>query len=300
MNTDHSVSSAVAEPATISQDVFCNASLSEIHRAGMTHIPSFYPEPFLEQIQAECKVMEKQHYHENNLQQHSVYLSDSSPTRCSHAMMIARGNSSLPTVDCSPFAGVRQFLHDYCVLLGKLHKKLVPATSRAMFNWQMYYGQSKPVAEHFDGEYLHFNKVDETHFDLHEALLPRYVALLTIYNENVDTTVQGTVLIDTSQDRRTVTPPSKAGDLLVFDNVRYRHRVPSLPRPRQIVGLRNFDFDPYHFAVSEEFFRQGLKYHAIPEGFVATDIDSDAIQRHFLQTRWEEIYAAQQRDGAVF
>jgi hypothetical protein len=114
-----------------------------------------------------------------------------------------------------------------------------------MFNFQRYLGASKPVAEHYDGHYLQYTKVSPTEFRLHRGLLPRYVIVATLENENTEG-VTGTVLRDCLTGE-THSPPSRPGDFLLFDNIRFRHSVPRLENPRVMVGMRCFDSSPVLF-----------------------------------------------------
>ena len=129
-------------------------------------------------------------------------------------------------------------------------------------------------------------------------LLPRLVLVLTLANEN-EGERQGTLLRDTRTGRE-LSPPSRPGDVLVFDNVRMRHGVPSLERPRRMVGLRSFDFRAVHFALTEASCRPGASYRRMPEGLVSEEVDAVAVHQEFLRERWLRVREAQRSEGALF
>ena len=108
---------------------------------------------------------------------------------------------------------------------------------------------------------------------------------VVVENENEG---QGVELID-KEASITFRPRLFPGDLIVFDNIKLRHRVPQLDKPRISVGLRNFDHMPLHFARREEFFLGGAKYRKIPEGFVSENADCAERYEQFLQNEWPEL-----------
>jgi len=242
--------------------------------------------------------MAARYYRVENIDRHAVYLSDNTPTRVSHAMMISTGPSPLPTVALDGLKSVEHFLRFHDEVLGALLGAEVPAWSRSMLNWQTYLNGSKPVTEHFDGEYLDYRKNEDGGFTLHEGLLPRLVLILTLSNEN-EGQQQGTVLRDT-QTGREMSPPSRPGDVLVFDNVRMRHSVPTLERPRRMAGLRSFDFRAVHFALNDASCRPGASYRRMPEGLVSEGVDAVAVHQEFLRERWPRVREAQRTEGALF
>jgi hypothetical protein len=271
---------------------------AQLREEGCAYLPAVFEPSVLRALERECDEMAARHYRVENIDRHAVYLSDSTPTRTSHAMMISAGPSPLPTVSLEGLESVRRFLSFHDEVLGQLLGAEVPAWSRSMLNWQTYLSGSKPVTEHFDGEYLDYRKDADGGFTLHEGLLPRLVLILTLSNEN-DGETQGTVLRDLRTGRE-LSPPSRPGDVLVFDNVRMRHSVPTLEKPRRMAGLRSFDFRAVHFARTEASRRPGATYRQMPEGLVSEDVDAVAVHQEFLRERWAGVREAQRAEGALF
>jgi hypothetical protein len=271
---------------------------AQLKEDGFAYLPATFEAPLLRALEKECDEMAARHYKVENIDRHAVYLSDNTPTRVSNAMMISTGPSPLPTVSHEGLSAVDRFLRFHDEVLGGLLGAEVPAWSRSMLNWQTYLSGSKPVTEHFDGEYLDYRKDEHGGFTLHEGMLPRLVVLLTLSNEN-EGERQGTVLRDTLTGRES-SPPSRPGDVLVFDNVRMRHNVPRLDKPRRMAGLRSFDFRAVHFARTEESCRPGAAYRRMPEGLVSDEIEALQVHQEFLRERWHQVREAQRAEGALF
>lgn len=259
------------------------------------------------QLETELKEMKAEHYNPSNLENHSVYLSDKSETRESHAMMISQGRSDLPTV---PVFGTKviELLKFHDSIVSEIVGKPMSVGSRSMLNFQEYKAGSKPVAEHYDGEYLQYDKVSPTEFKLKEGLLPRYVMVFTIRNENVGEEVEGTVIRDIPTGK-VINTTSRPGMLLIFDNIRFRHAVPELKKPRLMCGLRNFDFEPAYF-VDEAFNIQlegsGLSFERLEDvnnpGFVAMASSESALQRQltYVTKEWPKHWETIKAEGSVF
>ena len=271
----------------------------ELVQKGWVHIPRLFSGKFLGKLWSECKSLEGLHYTPENLERHSVYMSDASKTRISHAMMVTRGKSRLPHHEVGAFPSLVELLTVY---EGVMKRVLGISTvdSRFMLNWQHYLGQSKPVPEHFDGEYLRFQKVGTDGYALRvdEAIMPRFVMIVTVHNENKELP-QGVVLRDSVSGKLT-SPRSEAGDLLVFDNIRFCHLVPSLPLPRRIIGLRGFDLAATHFVRESKHQKSRLGYRKFREGWISEPFDSTKAQEAFLRTDWPKVWAQTNRDGAVY
>ncbi|MFL5351180.1 hypothetical protein [Archangium sp.] len=271
---------------------------AQLKQEGYAYLPAVFDSTLLRALERECDEMAARHYRVENIDRRAVYLSDQTPTRTSHAMMLSQGPSPLPTVSHEGLEAVARFLRFHDEVLGGLLGAEVPASSRSMLNWQTYLSGSKPVTEHFDGEYIDYRKDEDGGFTLHEGLLPRLVVILTLSNENQGE-CQGTVLRDTLTGKE-ASPPSRPGDVLVFDNVRMRHRVPTLEQPRRMAGLRSFDFQAVHFARTEASRRPGANYRRMPEGLVSEDVDAVAVHQQFLRERWAQVREAQRAEGALF
>jgi hypothetical protein len=267
-------------------------------RQGWLRVPDFFEPGFLELARTQCSLLEQLHYHGKNLETHSVYLSDHSPSRRSHAMMVTTGHSPLPYVGISSFEALATLLELQNSMLASVYG-VDFHDSRSMLNWQSYESGSSPVPEHFDGEYLRFKKIpDRSELRIEEAIVPKFIFLFVESNENLGTPAG--VQLKNMSTGELVCPPSVAGDLLIFNNLRFFHSVPRLPKSRRIIGLRNFDLMANHFVDQRKDGLPGLNYSPMAGGWVAPGIDSVARQKTFLTRRWPAVWAQTLRDGAVF
>lgn len=254
-------------------------------------------------LEEQLRALKSTHYYERNLERHAVYLSDKTATRESHAMMIARGQPELPFV--THFGGtVEKLLEFHDGVIGQLVGKKVPDTARSMLNFQEYHAGSKPLAEHYDGEYLKYDKISPTEFKLKEGLLPRYVMVFTVKNENVGEVVEGTVIRDTVTNEVT-NCQSRPGQVLIFDNLRFRHAVPELKKPRFMCGLRTFDFEPAYFTSGENVLMTNSwkKLDDVNNpGLYQMVSTSDAvkIQQEYVAKEWPAHWEQIKKEGAVF
>lgn len=262
----------------------------------------------LPQLEVDLKKMKAELYNEENLSKHSVYLSDKTETRESHAMMICRaGTSPLPIVKHEEGI-IDKLLEFHDMTIGQLTGTYYPGTARSMLNFQEYHAGSKPLARHYDGEYLKYNKVSPTEFKLEEGLLPRYVMVFTIRNENVGEENEGTVLFEVATGN-VIKAQSRPGQVLIFDNIRFRHEVPMLSKPRFMCGLRSFDYEPGFFVSDldlDERIAAHVGWKPMPDAgspghvtMVSTRNSVERQERYLLEewpAHWEQI----KKEGAVF
>jgi len=261
------------------------ATLAELHSNGYVLLQSHCDAKELEALQREAEHLIERHYNKENLFNHSVYPSDSTDTRVSHAMMIAEGESIFPAVDHSDAPVISSLLQAHNAILSKLTGQPVATSSRCMLNYQNYFAGSKPVGEHFDGEYIRTQRAEDgIEFKLIEGILPRFVGVLVIANDNDG---KGTELVDNGSGE-VYKPVMNAGDLLLFDNIRLRHRVPRMEKPRITLGLRNFDHMALHFAADERAFLAD-DYERIPEGWVSESVDCNKRFASFMAQEWPEM-----------
>ena len=257
-----------------------------LKRFGYVKISSYYGAQELNLLKEEFEQLIERYYNREELFKHSVYPSDSSDARISHAMMISEGPSPFPKVDHEDYQQIKSFLKDQNQILSELTGKEVSGGARSLLNYQNYFSGSKPVGEHFDGEYLRADKdADEIEFSLLEGILPRFVGVLVVENENEG---KGVELLD-HQHNHLYSPRLFAGDLVLFDNINLRHRVPTMERPRISIGLRNFDHIPLHFARTKADFLPGADYRAIPEGFVSENADCHQRFSDYMEKEWPTI-----------
>jgi hypothetical protein len=282
--------------------------VERIRTQGFCHEPGAVSADIVAGLRQEILVMEEKDYNVENLARNAVYISDSGPTRVSHAMMVsADGLSLFPEVPVrGPAVGALVVAHNQ--ILSDLVEAPVSPSSRVMFNFQRYFGESKPVAEHFDGHYIDYTKVSPTEFKLHIGLLPRYVVVVTLENQNTEGQV-GTVLRD-CRTNEVFCPPSAAGDLLIFDNLRFRHSVPKLTKPRLMVGMRCFDSSPVLFyddkaAVDGQVSTEdgwSVLEDAVNPGIIRglSDPEAQGILSSYYGYVWPRHWKQIQEEGALF
>jgi hypothetical protein len=187
----------------------------------------------------------QKYYTQDNLRDKIAYPSDSSSTRVSNAYMVSGGFSPLPHIALEKDA-MGSLLDDFQAILAQMDELMygldtfleVHAT-RCMLNMQKYFAGSKEVPWHFDGEYLK-SKGNTTRIE--EGLVPRYIAVYTLSNQNTHGTK-----VRCLQTGNEFQAESKAGDMIIIDNLRYLHSVPILEKPRLMIGFRNFDYRPHYF-----------------------------------------------------
>ncbi len=197
------------------------------------------------------------YYNENMLERRVSYISDESESRRSNAIMVSeRKNKELPSIHYDEVLG--RVIEPFNLILSLFTNEEISPSSRTMINFQTYYSGSKPVRDHFDGEYLDYEMKDAYTLLLKKAILPQFVAVLVLHNENTEDP-NGIVL--RSLDGETHAPRLDAGDFILFDNIMFRHSVPILNKPRKIIGFRNFDHNPFQFFGTELF--KELNLHPI-------------------------------------
>jgi hypothetical protein len=189
-------------------------------------------------------------YDTDNLKKRVAYMSDSSDTRISNAFMVSSGKSTLPHISVSPATVIGDLLDDFQATISSLRVDYKDGSyvrdTRAMLNMQEYKEGSKPVPWHFDGEFLDFNTTGVGgSLEIKEAIVPKYVSVYTLYNENE----YGTRVKDIYTGEETDIL-SNGGDLFIFDNTKFLHSVPELIKPRAMFGFRNFDYSPYLYSQS--------------------------------------------------
>ncbi|MBM3682097.1 MAG: hypothetical protein FJW84_01400, partial [Actinobacteria bacterium] len=160
-----------------------------------------------ERIIKDTKRLIGRFYNVLNLQNHAAYFADISDNRASYAFIFCPENQSgLPALSLDQVADVSRPIS---ILTLKLYEMLdLPKTSRVLFNIQMYKGDSKPVAKHFDGEFLEFS-VEGEDLNIKRAIRPNKVAVLTVLNN----TVNGGTRVHLDDESTVIT--AKAGDLLI-------------------------------------------------------------------------------------
>ena len=218
-----------------------NTLQEDIHTKGWCCIPNLLSKEDLALYTTAEELARTVYYNENMLERRVSYISDESESRRSNAIMISeRKNKELPSIHYDEV--FNRVIKPFNLILSLFSNEEINPSSRTMVNFQTYYSGSKPVRDHFDGEYLDYEMKDSYTLLLKKAILPQFVAVLVLHNENTEDP-NGIVL--RALDGETHTPRLDAGDFILFDNIMFRHSVPILNKRRKIIGFRNFDHNPY-------------------------------------------------------
>lgn len=193
----------------------------------------------------ETTELTKEWYTQENIWNHSAYISDDAKGRKSWAFALENPNArtSLPCV---------HWLHSKNELFAALTTLVIAFLNlpegRILFNIQKYWEESTPVHLHRDGEVFDVDiSSHDNRTNVIRALHPSRVCLLTLFNnaEGGGTRIMlanGTDFVVQAQ----------TGDLLVFDNIDTEHGVEELvPKEfvtkgdviRQIIGWRSLDYN---------------------------------------------------------
>jgi hypothetical protein len=173
----------------------------------------------------------EEHYTQENLDSGIAYPSDNSSNRTSHAYL-ANGQSRYPLIS--------GFLYDWDVFLDID----LDEDNMSLINFQSYRGDSSPVYPHQDGHYLDFEVLSEGDMKVKEALVPQYVGVLVVHNDNKS----GGTVLTTANGSTSMNMNLPAGSMLIFDNVKFLHSVPAMEKSRSIIGIRNFLHNPYMYS----------------------------------------------------
>lgn len=223
---------------------FTNKNLLELLDKGYTQLSIFNDEE-IESIVQECEILHDKYNNEEFQNKGTTYPSKGHEKKKSVIIMISQEeNETLPTVsDIGPIT--KKYLKFNSDILFKITGIPVPNSSRYMINYRKYLGETDPVFDHFDGEYLSGFVDEPSYHYFNEAILPRFVSLLTLKGGGA---LEGATLTNviTGQEINCSCGP---GEVFIFDNIRFKHRVPKLIKPRILLGLRNFDFLPYHYVL---------------------------------------------------
>jgi len=195
----------------------------------------------------EISAFNEKHYTKANLASGVAYPSDSTETRTSNAYLVSEGEEQ-GTIPHIPLELMKEldltcFHRDWNVFLSQMDGSWeVPHNTVSLVNMQEYRGQSKAVPLHQDGMYFKMHDLEDGAFGITEALIAEYVGVLVLTNEGT----AGTILreVDTGIVFHTTV---EAGELVIFDNVRYTHEVSLLTHKRSMVGIRNWTYNPYHY-----------------------------------------------------
>ena len=223
---------------------FTNKNLIELMNLGYTRV-SLMSNEEVNGLIAECEILHDKYNNVEFEDKGVTYPSKGHANKKSVIIMVSpEENNILPSVsDLGPI--FKSYILYNNEILSRVTGIPVPSDSRYMINYRKYLGGTEPVFEHFDGEYLH-GFIDEPNYHFFdEALLPRFVTLLTL---NGGGESEGAVLTNVVTGGE-VNSECGVGEMLIFDNIKFKHRVPKLIKPRILLGIRNFDFLPFHYVL---------------------------------------------------
>lgn len=223
---------------------FNNKNLIELMTLGYTRI-SLMDEKMVNELIDECEILHDKYNNEEFESVGVTYPSKGHENKKSVIIMVSpEDNNDLPSIsDLGPI--FKKYILYNNDILSRVTGISVPMDSRYMINYRKYLGGTEPVFEHFDGEYLQ-GFIDEPNYHFFdEALLPRFVSLLTLSGGGNS---EGAVLTNVVSGEE-INSNCGVGEMLIFDNIKFKHRVPKLIKPRILLGIRNFDFLPYHYVL---------------------------------------------------
>jgi hypothetical protein len=126
--------------------------------------------------------------------------------------------------------------------------------------------------------------------------------VFTLRNDNVGDEVEGTVLREVSTNK-VINTLSRPGMVLIFDNIRFRHSVPELKKPRKMVGLRSWDVSPAYFLDTPQEGVDWKKFDdSVNPGFIRMIDTTESTNRQvqYLEERWPSHWEEIKRQGSVF
>jgi hypothetical protein len=217
--------------------------LDKLERNGFIVLPEYLTKSDREILSEDVVKFREEYHTDKNIRNRVSYPSDVTGSRVSNAYMVTTERQFLPSIRLSMFNAplLTSIVEDFQMMLAQVNRvssdEVLP--TRCMLNMQTYEEKSKPVPTHFDGEYF------ETRGDscrLIRGLIPQYVAVYTLYNETSGGTTIHNIAKGIEEDIE-----STPGDMLILDNTRFLHSVKELDGRRGVVGLRNFDYNPFYY-----------------------------------------------------
>ena len=278
-----------------------NEIVKTIREEGYIRIENFINAEVSKEIEDFMHSFNKENYSQENLLERICFKREEGKNRQGDAYMVSLEDNKLGTImlDDGPVLTIFEL---YNSVLEKFVGKKMNINSRAMLNCQQYFESSLPVFEHYDGYFIDFEHGSDGYGDksliINKALLPRLVAVVVLRNEND----YGTYVRPHDSLER-IDIPNKSYDLIIFDNIRMRHGVPELEKPRMMIGFRNFDYCPYLFYKDVEDERGWEKLSdELNPGYIMeiSEQDSIDIQKDFLRVWKSGLAETQLAKDAAF
>jgi len=223
---------------------FTNKNLLDLLDKGYTQIQLLDEQEISEIIQ-ECEEIHDKYNNDEFEKKGATYPSKGHEKKKSVIVMLSQeDNKTLPSIsDIGPV--MKKYLKFNSDILFKTTGIQVPLYTRYMINYRKYLGETDPVFDHFDGEYVDGFIDEPSYHFFNEALLPRFVSLLTLKGGGQ---LEGPTLTNVITGHE-INCSCVPGEVFIFDNIKFKHRVPKLIKPRTLLGLRNFDFLPIHYVL---------------------------------------------------
>lgn len=262
--------------------------VADIKEKGYSRIPNFLTKSQALHIEKYMEGFNAINYNKENLLNRLCYKREESHNRQGDAYMVSLYQGELPSIQMKD-AIMEEAMAFYNAVVGEMVGKVMKPSTRCMLNCQKYFDKSLPVWDHYDGEFFDFehgsNKYEDKSLIINRGLLPRYVMVLVLYNEND----KGTYIRPHDSEER-IDIPNEAYDMIIFDNIAMRHGVPELEHPRMMIGFRNFDYYPYLFEAYPEAGNRWIELQdEVNPGWIG-DIDEDTsiyVQKQFRK-EWAE------------
>jgi hypothetical protein len=218
----------------------------ELRNLGYTIVPYMPDAAERTTFASEITAFNGQHYNQESLNNGTAYPSDSTDTRVSNAYLVSgEENGAIPSITLTEdMVNIDNLHQDWNTLLFQMAGPDcdLDTNTVSMINMQEYLGDSKEVPPHLDGLYLEMSPTVDGVFSITEALIPEFVGVLVLSNEGTS----GTVLTEIDSGEK-LSPTVNVGDMIIFDNVRFTHEVPTLSQKRSMIGIRNWSFSPFLF-----------------------------------------------------
>lgn len=247
---------------------------------------NFVDKSILNTLVDETKAIIQQFYDTPHLKEHSAYFADKKAGRESYAFNVWSASETCPLSAISTDA-ISEFASHVAILNESIleYLKIDTLSTRLLFNVQIYYQSSSPVARHFDGELQAFTVKEDGTLVIKDAIRPRSVAVLTLVNH---TEGGGTRLFYPNGETEVIR--AQAGDLLVLDNVECDHGADSFEAlgkvredgiVRMTIGWRSLDRDCV-------LWKNGKIAHSLSYD------EANAVHREWLENEWPKMYEAYQ------
>jgi hypothetical protein len=257
-------------------------------------------------IIVEYKDLVSRYNNNYEFERHSVYQDINGA--CT-GMMVAQNNINMPHVSLMTSGVVSSIISNYqqwlSSLMADLSTDLAQPSGRCFIKHEQKLAQ-QPIGDlQFFGDILSFQTTEDQKnsknnsnnpFLKAESILPRYVAMLVTDNNNTGHCLE---LINPSLGQIFL-PELYCGDLILFDNMRLRHRWLSMPQSTSFFQISNSDYFGCHYACHPGYFINRGSYSTIEDGYISQDVDCLKRLKDYLDNEWPKQLQYQLSHRAVF